>query len=131
MVGTLTGPLSISAGAELDEFRYSIGGSLTARARTILVLRYPHLVFFIPGVIRSPYLQADGVFAAGLGYENPFGRVRDLGPGDNHDFFGDALVDEDAITLAHGHSILSSSPLVHGAKLSPRNSTGKLFAALG
>ena len=54
--------------------------------------------------------------------------MRDLGPSDNHDLLRDPLIDEDAITLAHGYPIFSSiTPLAHGAKLPLPTATGKLF----
>src|SRR5688572_8565245 len=58
-----------------------------------LVLRNPHLVFFAPRIIRFPHFQTDRVFSAGLGNENLFSRMGNLGPGNNHDFLGDPFID--------------------------------------
>ena len=93
------------------------------------MLWHPHLILVAPGIVGPPDFQSDSEFASGFGDENSFGRVGYFGPGDNHDFFGDALIDQYAITLAHSSAVLSSTPRLHGAKLPLPNSPGKsLFA---
>jgi len=90
------------------------------------MLRYPHLILFAPSVIRPPHFQSDCVFAAGLGNENSFSRMGNLSPGNDHDFFGNALVDENTITLAHSGSVFPFAFRIHAPKVSLANSSGKL-----
>ena len=82
------------------------------------MLRYPHLILFIPGVIRAPYFQTYRIFAAGLGNEDSFRGMRDFCARDNHHFFRDTLIDKNTIALAHRDAILPSPLAIHARKLS-------------
>jgi hypothetical protein len=87
------------------------------------------LILIAPGIVGPPDFESDSKIAAGFGDENPFHRMGNFGPGDNHDFFGNALIDQNTIALAHRSAALFSSPGVHGAKLPLPISPGKsLFA---
>src|ERR1044072_7526909 len=92
------------------------------------MLRHPHLVFLIPGVIRSPDFQTNRVFAAGLGDEDPFRRMRDFGARNDHHFLRDTFVNENTIAFAHCDAILPSSLAIHGRKLSLANLASKLIS---
>jgi len=93
------------------------------------MLRHPHLILIAPSVIRAPYLQADGILAAGFGDENALSRVWNLRARDDHDSFGNTLVDENPIAFLHRYPVVFSAPAGHAAKLSPGNSTGNDFTS--
>jgi hypothetical protein len=89
------------------------------------VLWHPHLIFVAPGIVGPPDFESDGKLAARFGDKNSFHRMGNFGPGDNHDFFGNAFIDQNAIALAHSSAVLSSTPQLHGAKLPLPISRGK------
>ena len=89
------------------------------------MLRHPHLILFIPSVIRSPYFQTNRIFAAGLGDEDPFQGMRDFGARDDHDFFRDTFIDENTIAFAHCDPIFASSLAIHARKLSSAKFSSK------
>ena len=84
----------------------------------------PHLVLVIPGVVRAPNFEANGIFAARLGHEDALGRMRNFRAGDDHDFFRDPLVDQNTVALAHGDAVFSFSPGAHGSTLPSSISSG-------
>jgi hypothetical protein len=97
-----------------------LAGAGTGRS----MLRHPHLVFFAPGEIRPPNFQPDGKFAARFGHEYLFVGMGNLDPRDDHDFFRNPLVDQDAIAFAHRGAVFALFP-AHEQKLSKPNRTGK------
>jgi len=88
------------------------------------MFRHPHLIFFAPGEIRLPNFQSDGKLAARFRDEDLFIGMRNLDSRDDHDFSGDPLVDQDAVTFAHRGAVFAFFP-AHEQKLPKPNRTGK------
>ena len=90
---------------------------------TQLSLRNPHLVFFIPGIIRSPDFKSNGVFATRFGNENPLVGVWNLDARHDEYLLGDAFVDQDPVALAHHCAAFPLPP--HEPRLPSPVSPGK------
>ena len=88
------------------------------------MFRHPHLIFVAPGEIRPPNFQPDGKLAARFGDEYLFIGMRNFDPRDDHDFFGDAFVDQNAIAFAHRGAVFAFFP-AHEQKLPKPNRAGK------